>query len=46
MAEEFIGPVIIEGGAWKVYPTGIGIIARNDCDIRDGGGMDQGAESN
>ena len=46
MAEELISPVIVKGRAWKVYATGVGVVARYDCDIRDGGGVDQGAESN
>ena len=44
MAEEFIGPVIIEGGAWKVYAASIGVVARYDCDIRDGGSVSHGQE--
>jgi len=39
MAEEFIGPVVIEGRARKVYATGVGVVARNDCDVRNGGGV-------
>ncbi len=46
MAKEVIGPVIVKGRAWKVYATGIGVVARNDCDIRDGGGVNWRVESN
>jgi len=42
VAEELIGPVVVKGTPWKVYPTGIYIIARNDGDIGDGGGVGYG----
>jgi len=35
VAEELIGPVVIEGTPWKVYAASIGIIARDDCDVRN-----------
>ena len=44
MAEEFISPVIIEGTPRKVNPTGVGVVAGNDSDIRDGGGVGHGQE--
>jgi len=39
-----IGPVIIEGRAGQAYATSIGVVARNDCDIGDGGGVGHGQE--
>jgi len=44
VAEEVIGPVVIEGRAWQVYAAGVGIVARNDCDIGNGGGVGRGQE--
>jgi len=38
VAKELIGPVVIKGRAWKVYAAGVAVVARNDCDIGDGGG--------
>lgn len=38
------GPVIIKGRAWKVYAAGVAVVARNDGDIGDGGGVSQGEE--
>jgi len=46
VAEQFIGPVIVEGTPGKVYAACVGIIARNDCDIGDGGGENWRVESN
>ena len=46
VAEELIGPVVIECRAREIDAAGIGIIARNDCDIGDGGGVDWRVESN
>jgi len=46
MAEEVIGPVIVEGRAGKVYATGVTVVAGNDCDIGDGGGVNWRVESN
>jgi len=45
MAKEFIGPVIVKGRAWKVYATGVGVVARYDCDVGDGGGINWQVES-
>ena len=44
MAEEFIGPVIVEGRAGEVYATGVGIIAGYDGDIGNGDGVSQREE--
>ena len=46
MAEELISPVVIEGRAWKVYAASVGVVARNDCDIRNGGGVNWRVENN
>jgi len=45
VAEEVIGPVIIEGTPREVYATGVAIVAGNDCDIGDGGGVGQREEN-
>ncbi len=39
MAEELIGPVVVECRAGEIYAAGVAIAARNDCDIGDGGGV-------
>ena len=44
MTEELIGPVVVEGTPREVNPTGIGVVARNDCDIGNGGGVGQREE--
>jgi len=39
VAEELIGPVVVEGAPREVNAAGIAIVARSDCDIGDGGGV-------
>ena len=45
MAEEFIGPVIVKGTPREVYSAGVGVVARYDCDIGNGGGVNWQVES-
>ncbi len=44
MAEELIGPAIVKGRAGEIDAAGVGVVAGNDCDIGNGGGVGQGAE--
>ncbi len=46
MTKELIGPVIVKGRAGEIDATGVGVVAGNDCDIGNGGGVGQGEESN
>ena len=39
MTEEFIGPVVVKCRAGKVYAASVAVVARNDCDVGDGGGV-------
>jgi len=39
-----IGPLIIEGTPREVNAAGVGVVAGNDFDIRDGGGVGQREE--
>ena len=46
VAKEVIGPVVIKGRAGQVYAAGVAVVARNDCDIGNGGGVGQREENN
>jgi len=46
MAKEVIGPVIIESRAGKVYAASVAVVARDDCDVGDDGGVGHGEEGN
>jgi len=45
VAEQFIGPVVVEGTPREVNAAGVAIVAGNDCDIGDGGGVSQREEN-